>query len=214
MDYSLANIIDDNMPTKQKIMINALKLFCTKGYSETSIRDIANEVGIAAGSIYGHFPSKEKLLQNMLNDYAEYTKNLFGKIDIAPILTEKPTGEGVSICIMSSVAILTGSVYYANLVHLIHQEQHRNPLFGNFVLIRMQDTKEFVGKIVDYLKGMKVISDEVDSDMWGAFAYSLFHTISSCAAINSAQRASGYFVTDLGPMLRCLFDAMICTYKL
>ena len=138
MDYSLLNILSDEMPTRQKIMICALRLFSSKGYAETTIRDIASAVGITPGSIYGHFNSKEELLHYMLTDYEEYTHEMFSKVDIVPILEERPTGEGITMCFMASVSSLTESVYYANLVHLIHQEQHRNALFGRFVLLRLQ----------------------------------------------------------------------------
>ena len=40
----------------------AAKLFASKGYRETTIRDIGHEVGRQAGSVYYHFKSKEELL--------------------------------------------------------------------------------------------------------------------------------------------------------
>ena len=213
MDYSLSNLLRDDMPTKEKIMICALDLFCKKGYAETSIRDIATSVGITAGTIYGHYSSKDKLLQTMLNEYAENTKDMFSKFDIAPILKEKPTGEGISLCLVLSISLLTKDVYYSNLVHLIHQEQHRNSLFGSFVLLRMQDTKDFVGRIFDFLKEMKVIKADADADLWGAFAYSVFHTISSCIAISISSKTPGYAIADIKQLFHHLFNAAIETNK-
>ena len=214
MDYTLTNILNDEMPTKQRIMICALHIFSTKGYSETTIRDIATDVGITSGSIYGHFASKEEILSAMLNDYAEYTKGLFDHVDIEPILKEKPTGEGISLCFMLGMSKLTEDVYYGNLVHLIHQEQHRNPLFARFVLVRLQDTTDFVVRIFKILKEMKVVRPDVNVEYLGAITYSVLHTITSCTAINVMLKSPGYAVKDIVPILRYFFDTILTAYKL
>ncbi len=47
---------------RRQILINeATRLFGSKGYENTSMRDIAAAVGILPGSLYHHFPSKEDL---------------------------------------------------------------------------------------------------------------------------------------------------------
>jgi AcrR family transcriptional regulator len=46
---------------QDQILQAAAELFVRHGYSGTSIRDIAQQVGLLAGSIYHHFPSKEDL---------------------------------------------------------------------------------------------------------------------------------------------------------
>ncbi len=51
---------------KQQIIETALRLFASKGFHETSIQDIAEGVGIAKGSVYNHFKSKEDLLVSAL----------------------------------------------------------------------------------------------------------------------------------------------------
>ncbi|MCD9022868.1 TetR/AcrR family transcriptional regulator [Cohnella silvisoli] len=47
---------------RQRIMDSAMRFFSEKGYSSTSIQDIANDCGIAKGSLYKFFASKEDLL--------------------------------------------------------------------------------------------------------------------------------------------------------
>lgn len=46
---------------RQGILEAAGELFATRGYTDTSLRDIADDAGIKAGSIYYHFASKEEL---------------------------------------------------------------------------------------------------------------------------------------------------------
>ena len=47
-------------------MSAAVKCFCERGYSETSIADIMNEAGLGVGTFYNYFASKEELLFAML----------------------------------------------------------------------------------------------------------------------------------------------------
>ena len=46
---------------QDQILRAAAELFVKQGYAGTSIRDIAQQVGLLAGSVYHHFPSKEDL---------------------------------------------------------------------------------------------------------------------------------------------------------
>jgi AcrR family transcriptional regulator len=51
--------------TVDEIRRVALKMFAAKGYDGTSIRDIAESVGIRGSSMYNHFPSKEAILWDL-----------------------------------------------------------------------------------------------------------------------------------------------------
>ncbi|PFG06111.1 TetR/AcrR family transcriptional regulator [Bacillus sp. es.034] len=53
---------------KQMIKNVALDLFGQKGYEDTSLAEIAKEVGIKKPSIYNHFRSKEDLFIEVLED--------------------------------------------------------------------------------------------------------------------------------------------------
>ncbi|MFZ8786344.1 TetR/AcrR family transcriptional regulator [Thermocrinis sp.] len=57
--------------TKEKILESALKLFSEKGIRETTIKDIAKEVGITEGAIYRHFVSKDQIVSTLFSTYAE-----------------------------------------------------------------------------------------------------------------------------------------------
>lgn len=46
--------------TRTEILQAAYNLFMLKGYHGTSMRQIAQETGIALGSIYNHFSGKDK----------------------------------------------------------------------------------------------------------------------------------------------------------
>lgn len=55
----------DKRPTRDKIHQAALHLFVTQGISETSVRDLAQAAGIAEGTLYRHYPSKDDLIAGL-----------------------------------------------------------------------------------------------------------------------------------------------------
>ncbi len=56
---------------KEKIMRTSIKLFLTNGYVGTSVRNLTDAVGIARGTLYWHFKSKDQILDEILDRYYE-----------------------------------------------------------------------------------------------------------------------------------------------
>ena len=57
--------------TKRKIFETSMKLFAEKGYDATSIEEITATVGVAKGTLYYHFSSKEEIF-NFLRECNKY----------------------------------------------------------------------------------------------------------------------------------------------
>jgi len=51
---------------RDQILKSALRHFETKGYSGTSLRDIADELGLTKAALYYHFPSKKGLIDALV----------------------------------------------------------------------------------------------------------------------------------------------------
>lgn len=60
--------------TRDRIVETAARLFNSKGYHQTSIVDIAQEAGVAKGSVYYHFPSKDQLLVAIIQEGVRLTQ--------------------------------------------------------------------------------------------------------------------------------------------
>jgi AcrR family transcriptional regulator len=49
----------------------ALRLFSSRGFGATSMRQIADEAELSVGNVYHHFPSKEAIFQRLIDEYWE-----------------------------------------------------------------------------------------------------------------------------------------------
>ncbi|WP_166240326.1 TetR/AcrR family transcriptional regulator [Paenibacillus turpanensis] len=61
-------MVKDAEQTKQNIITAALELFTEKGYYETKVSDIVKRAGVAQGTFYLYFPTKESLFIRILNN--------------------------------------------------------------------------------------------------------------------------------------------------
>ncbi|MFQ6555808.1 TetR/AcrR family transcriptional regulator [Pseudomonas sp. Lb2C1-1] len=55
----------------ETIRAQALELFVSKGFGQVSMRELARHVGLAPGSLYNHFPSKQALLFDLIEEIYE-----------------------------------------------------------------------------------------------------------------------------------------------
>lgn len=53
--------------TRERILLEAARLFRHHGYTATTLREVADASGIKAGSIYYHFESKDQILGEVLD---------------------------------------------------------------------------------------------------------------------------------------------------
>lgn len=60
-------VVKEAQERRNEILDVAERLFCTKGFDATSTGDILREVGIARGTLYYHFKSKEDILDAMID---------------------------------------------------------------------------------------------------------------------------------------------------
>ena len=56
----------DSPPTRERILTAALELFAQQGYAGTSVRQIAQKVGLSESALYAHFTSKQQIYETLL----------------------------------------------------------------------------------------------------------------------------------------------------
>lgn len=67
--------MNPEIDTLSRIKLAALRLFNEKGYSSTTTREIANEVGIKSSTLYFYFKSKEDIFFTIYRDTRELFDN-------------------------------------------------------------------------------------------------------------------------------------------
>lgn len=73
-------IVKEAAIRRNEILDAAEQLFVTKGFDKTSTNDILSEVGIARGTLYYHFKSKEDILNAMIERITDTLVERAGKI--------------------------------------------------------------------------------------------------------------------------------------
>ena len=61
----------DSRSTRERILDASLNIFSAKGFHDTKVDEIVAEASISKGSIYFHFPNKEKLFIALVDQFAD-----------------------------------------------------------------------------------------------------------------------------------------------
>jgi AcrR family transcriptional regulator len=69
--------------TRDRILSVGLRLFAEQGYANTSLREIAEELGVTKAALYFHYKTKEEIITGILRGYID---------DIDALLAESPGG--------------------------------------------------------------------------------------------------------------------------
>jgi AcrR family transcriptional regulator len=67
----MARIVKQAEQRKDEILDAAERLFAAKGYAATTTADLLHETGIARGTLYYHFTSKEQVLDGLIHRHSD-----------------------------------------------------------------------------------------------------------------------------------------------
>ena len=144
---------DDAMDIRRQIMDAAIKLFAQRGYAATSIRQIADEVGVNSAMIHYYFGSKEALLYKVMDQSLE---PLVEAISAMKQRKEAPLREFVSL-VLSVFArkpqlpiLMTREVFLPGGVMQKQFKEHFAPRLGG-ALPRLLSVEQSEGRLRDDL---------------------------------------------------------------
>ena len=70
--------------TRQRIQQVAVELFSEHGYEATSLREIAERLGVTKAALYYHFKTKDEIIESLFADQAERLEGLIAWADGQP----------------------------------------------------------------------------------------------------------------------------------
>jgi AcrR family transcriptional regulator len=132
------------MIKKQTIIDSALKLFSTKGFEGTSVREIAADADVNVAMINYYFLSKEKLFESVVEYRASVLQGIFTELvnntELAPI-------EKMDIVIDQTIERKFSNSQFHHLLHrelsLEHRPQLRNAI-SDILLKNMNPVKKII----------------------------------------------------------------------
>lgn len=108
------------MKTRDRILEGALRLFSKKGYLGATTKEIAKEAGVAEVTVFRHFPSKEKLFEEVINTYS-FLPALKG---LLPQIAKMPYEKALIIIAKRFLETLT---LRKDMIQIMHSEIQRYP---------------------------------------------------------------------------------------
>ncbi|MDA9643114.1 TetR/AcrR family transcriptional regulator [bacterium] len=142
---------------RKLIIDSGIKVFVEKGVAEATVRDIIRSTGLASGTFYNYFKSKEDVLVAIFDDFAlDIGENIRSKKDIPKDFEE-----------FLSTKITTFLTYVLNKpeLHLIMSNNHNT--VSNFSINTPQIILE-----IDYIK--KEIKEGIKKGIFPEIDFNLF----------------------------------------
>ena len=139
--------------TKRRIFTTAIKLFAEKGYESTGIEEITAVAGVAKGSLYYHFDTKEELFDMLLE---EGYKLLTNSIEIKTRHCTNALEKLKAILMVQIKSVIKYQDFVAVIINNIIGENTRTKKC-------QKAAQEYVGKIkevIDELSGKETVIDD------------------------------------------------------
>ncbi len=127
-----------NLTRKEQVIRKAAELFREKGYAASSMRDLAQKLGIEAASLYSHIKSKEEILQNLCFDMATEFRKSLDEVEKQKGPASEKLRKGIVGHIEVMAKDLTASAVFMN--------EHRHlsqPYLREFLLLRINYINRF-----------------------------------------------------------------------
>jgi TetR/AcrR family transcriptional regulator, cholesterol catabolism regulator len=127
-----------NLSRKEQVIRSAAALFKEKGYAASSMRDLAQKLGIEAASLYSHIKSKEEILQTLCFDMATEFRSSLDQVELKKVSAKEKLTLGIIGHVHVMAKDLTASAVFMN--------EHRHlsqPYLRDFLFLRINYINRF-----------------------------------------------------------------------
>lgn len=171
--------------TKRKIFETAMKLFSEKGYEATSIEEITATMGVAKGTLYYHFKSKEEIFNVLVEDGMKLLEN---SIEIKTSKCDNTKDKLKAIILIQIKAIIKYESVLSIIFSQIYGTENKN--------------KHCQDKVEQYINVVKKVIDEgiekgdIKPCNSRFLAYTIF-SLTSTIMIYKKQNNKSYSIPEL-----------------
>ena len=110
--------------TKDKILKISLKLFSTKGYKATTVRDIAGAMDMKQSALYNHFKNKDEILETLVSELTSSAiVTIFSDKEASELYKQ---GKSLLMSIATTFKLIGFDGQNEALLKLLMQEIYRN----------------------------------------------------------------------------------------
>lgn len=152
----LANGMDDS--PRGRLLAAAAHLFRTKGFERTTVRDLAQAVGIQSGSIFHHFKSKEEILRCVMEEVIHFNTD---RMKAALMQAQSPRDKLLAL-IRSELVSINGETGEAMAV-LIYEWRSLSEESQRFILTLREHYEQLWLTVLNEAKAAGLIPSHVDT---------------------------------------------------
>lgn len=160
--------------TKRKIFETSMKLFAEKGYEATSIEEITATVGVAKGTLYYHFSSKEEIFNFLVEEGIKLLQN---SVDIK---TAKFSNyiDKIKAIVLIQIKIVDK---YEDLITILLSQfwgnEARNQLCKNQIFLYINKIEEIVKQGIEKGEIKQGEPHAIASEIYGLICSSLVYKV-------------------------------------
>ena len=120
----MARITKDSMVRMTEILDAAEELFYARGYHETAISDIVKSIGVAQGTFYYYFKSKDEILEALINRRISEFSHTLEQISASSTLNPLEKLEKIIQTLKEHATEIEKK--YLSLAEQVEQQSHRD----------------------------------------------------------------------------------------
>ncbi len=162
--------------TKRKIFETSMKLFADKGYDATSIEEITATVGVAKGTLYYHFSSKEEIFSFLIEEGVKLLKN---SISIKTDKLKNSVDKIRAIVLIQIKVLFKYESFITIILSQIWGNDERSQLCKKYVFEYIQMIEEIVKDGIEKGEIIEADSNVIASGIFGyissSFIYKMRH---------------------------------------
>ncbi len=144
--------------TREALLSTCLRLFAQRGFSSTSVDDIARAAGVTKGAIYWHFASKDEIFHAILDRiHAQWQEVVH-----VPVSTRRDPQAQLARLFDAYAELFLESPDICLFLQQVILDRRNKP-FAAAVAKVFANTARFIARIVDEGKARGVMKTDVDS---------------------------------------------------